>query len=136
MPLFSEYCGNVDLFKNLFQMMRALLRTQGVLVTWSTVWETWVNPTAAARRWSRTVARRVYHVPYPNSFWDIDGNMRLIRLLLTDLSYFFIFKKKTSVNAVTKLLSFLYLLFIYFIFVWKELHLHYLNAVKILTLHL
>ena len=46
-----------------------------------------VNPTAAARRWSRTVARRVYHVPYPNSLWHIDGNMRLIRLLLPDLSY-------------------------------------------------
>ena len=46
-----------------------------------------VNPTAAARRWSWTVARRVYHVPYPNSLWHIDGNMRLIRFLLPDLSY-------------------------------------------------
>ncbi|KAL0159164.1 hypothetical protein M9458_042889, partial [Cirrhinus mrigala] len=37
-----------------------------------------INPAAAARRWSSTVARRVYHVPYPNSLWHIDGNMRLI----------------------------------------------------------
>ncbi|XP_051981259.1 uncharacterized protein LOC127642849 [Xyrauchen texanus] len=63
------------------EMIRALLRAQGVLVTRSMVREmlTRVNPTAAARRWSRTVARRVYHVPYPNSLWHIDGNMRLIR---------------------------------------------------------
>jgi hypothetical protein len=77
------------LFQNLFQIIRALLRTQGVFVTRSRVGEmlTRVNPTAAARRWSWTVARRVYHVPYPNSLWHIDGNMRLIRLLLPDLSY-------------------------------------------------
>lgn len=83
-PLFCEYRVNLDLLKNLFQMMRALLRTQGVFVTRSRVREmlTRVNPTAAARRWSQTVARRVYHVPYPNSLWHIDGNMRLIRLLL------------------------------------------------------
>ncbi|CAL8406534.1 unnamed protein product [Arctogadus glacialis] len=63
------------------EIIRALLRTQGVFVTRSRVREmlTRVNPTAAARRWSRTVARRVYHVPYPNSLWHIDGNMRLIR---------------------------------------------------------
>uniref|UniRef100_A0A3B3I1H5 Integrase catalytic domain-containing protein n=1 Tax=Oryzias latipes TaxID=8090 RepID=A0A3B3I1H5_ORYLA len=66
---------------HLFQMIRALLRAQGVLVTRSRVREmlTRVNPTAAARRWSQTVARHVYHVPYPDSLWHIDGNMRLIR---------------------------------------------------------
>lgn len=82
---------NLYLFKNLFQLIRALLRAQGVLVTRSRVREMLirVNPAAAARRWSRTVARRVYHVPYPNSLWHIDGNMRLIRLL-PDLSCFFI----------------------------------------------
>ena len=88
-PLFFEHQENVDLFLNVFQIIRALLRTRGVFVTRSRVREmlTRVNPTAAARRWSRTVARRVYHVPYPNSLWHIDGNMRLIRLLLPDLSY-------------------------------------------------
>lgn len=93
MPLFCEYHVNLDLLTNLLQMIRALLRAQGVLVTRSRVREmlTRVNPTAAARRWSQTVARRVYHVPYPNSLWHIDGNMRLIRLLLPDLSYFLLF---------------------------------------------
>ncbi|TRY64659.1 hypothetical protein DNTS_034852, partial [Danionella cerebrum] len=38
-----------------------------------------INPAAAARRWSSTVSRRVCNVPYPNSLWHIDGNMRLIR---------------------------------------------------------
>lgn len=63
------------------ELIRALLRAQGMLVTRSRVREMLirVNPAAAARRWSRTVARRVYHVPYPNSLWHIDGNMRLIR---------------------------------------------------------
>lgn len=64
--------------------MRALLHSQGEVITRSRVRDMLarVNPTAAARRWSRTVSRRVYHVPYPNSLWHIDGNMRLIRLLL------------------------------------------------------
>ena len=97
------------LFQNLFQIIRALLRTQGVFVTRSRVREmlTRVNPTAAERRWSRTVARRVYHVPYPNSLWHIDGNMRLIRLLLPDLfvilttrlvNIFFYILKRTSAS--------------------------------------
>lgn len=96
-PLFCEYYVNLDLFKNLFQMIRALLRAQGVLVTRSRVREmlTRVNPTAAARRWSRTVARRVYHVPYPNSLWHIDGNMRLIRLL-PDVILFYILKRTSA----------------------------------------
>ncbi|XP_041864624.1 uncharacterized protein LOC121654513 [Melanotaenia boesemani] len=68
------------------EMMRALLRAQGVIVTRARVREvlTRINPTAAARRWSRTVARRVYHAPYPNSLWHIDGNMRLIQMGLCD----------------------------------------------------
>ena len=87
-PLFCENHVNLDLFKNLFQMIRALLRAQGVLVTRSRVREmlTRVNPTATARRWSRTV---VYQVPYPNSLWHIDGNMRLIKLLLPVILFIF-----------------------------------------------
>lgn len=62
-------------------MMRALLRAEGLLVPRRRVREmlTQVNPAATARRWSSTVARRVYHTPYPNSLWHMDGNMRLIR---------------------------------------------------------
>ncbi|XP_056599828.1 uncharacterized protein LOC130417964 isoform X2 [Triplophysa dalaica] len=63
------------------EIMRALLIAEGLSVSRQRVREMLVrvNPAAAARRWSSTVARRVYHVPYPNSLWHIDGNMRLIR---------------------------------------------------------
>ncbi|KAL1270812.1 hypothetical protein QQF64_029828 [Cirrhinus molitorella] len=63
------------------EIMRALLIAEGLRVSRQRVREMLVriNPAAAARRWSSTVARRVYHVPYPNSLWHIDGNMRLIR---------------------------------------------------------
>ncbi|XP_078016898.1 uncharacterized protein LOC117250648 isoform X2 [Epinephelus lanceolatus] len=62
-------------------MMRGLLRADGLLLPRRRVREmlAHINPAAAARRWSSTVARRVYHIPYPNSLWHIDGNMRLIR---------------------------------------------------------
>ena len=64
-----------------FQMMRALLRAEGFFVTRQRVRAmlTYIDPAAAARRWSATVARRTYHVPYPNSLWHMDGNTRLIR---------------------------------------------------------
>lgn len=98
MSLFCGYHGHFYLFKNLFQMMRALLHAQGVIVTRSRVREmlTRINPTAAARRWSRMVARRVYHVPYPNSLWHIDGNMRLIRLITRFVILFNILKRTTA----------------------------------------
>ncbi len=64
-------------------MMRALLRAEGLLVTRHRVrvMLSHIDPAAAARRWSTTVARRTYYVPYPNSLWHMDGNMRLIRYL-------------------------------------------------------
>ncbi|KAJ7999927.1 hypothetical protein DPEC_G00199480 [Dallia pectoralis] len=63
------------------EMMRALLRAEGLFVTRQRVrvMLTYIDPAAAARRWSATVARRTYHVPFPNSLWHMDGNMRLIR---------------------------------------------------------
>lgn len=96
--LFPEYHSNFCLFKNLFQMMRALLHAQGVTVKRSRVREmlTRINPTAAARRWSQTVARRVYHAPYPNSLWHIDGNMRLIRLITRIVILLNILKRSTA----------------------------------------
>ncbi|CAM4549610.1 unnamed protein product [Leuciscus chuanchicus] len=62
------------------EMMRALLRAEGLLVSRQRVrvMLTNIDPAAAARRWSAAVARRTYHVPYPNSLWHMDGNMRLI----------------------------------------------------------
>ncbi|KAK7162201.1 hypothetical protein R3I94_004754 [Phoxinus phoxinus] len=63
------------------EMMRALLRAEGLLVSRQRVrvMLTNIDPAAAARRWSAAVARRTYYVPYPNSLWHMDGNMRLIR---------------------------------------------------------
>ncbi|KAI2647160.1 Reverse gyrase 1 [Labeo rohita] len=60
-----------------------LLVAEGLKVSCQRVREMLVliNPAAAARRWSSTVTRRVYYVPYPNSLWHIDGNMCLIRLV-------------------------------------------------------
>ena len=37
------------------------------------------DPAAAASRWSRTVARRSYHVSAPNSLWHIDSHLKLVR---------------------------------------------------------
>uniref|UniRef100_A0A3Q2DQX4 Integrase catalytic domain-containing protein n=1 Tax=Cyprinodon variegatus TaxID=28743 RepID=A0A3Q2DQX4_CYPVA len=66
---------------SLNQMMRGLLHAQGLLVPRRKVRDMMarINPMATARRWSSAVSRRVCHVPYPNSLWHIDGNMRLIR---------------------------------------------------------
>lgn len=64
-----------------YEMMRGLLRADGLLLPRRRVREmlAHINPAAATRRWSSTVARRVYHAPYPNSLWHIDRNIRLIR---------------------------------------------------------
>lgn len=63
------------------EMMRAYLRTEGFVVPRRRVREILnrIDPSAAAQRWSQTVARRSYYVPYPNSLWHIDGHMHLIR---------------------------------------------------------
>ncbi|KAM8726521.1 uncharacterized protein AB9X84_002922 [Acanthopagrus schlegelii] len=63
------------------EMMRAYLHAEGIVVPRRRVRETLnrIDPVAAAQRWSQTVARRTYRVPFPNSLWHIDGHMRLIR---------------------------------------------------------
>ena len=38
-----------------------------------------LNPDNATRRWGMIVARRRYHVPWPNSLWHLDGHHSLIR---------------------------------------------------------
>lgn len=72
---------NAYLITNRFQMMRAYLHAEGVVVPRRRVRETLnrINPAAAALRRSQAVARRTYYVPFPNSLWHIDGHMRLIR---------------------------------------------------------
>ncbi|XP_046902363.1 uncharacterized protein LOC124485088 isoform X3 [Hypomesus transpacificus] len=66
------------------QMMQGYLRAEGITVQRRRVREmlTRVDPAAAAQRWSNVVARRSYHVPFPNSLWHIDGHMRLIRVVV------------------------------------------------------
>ncbi|XP_051804019.1 uncharacterized protein LOC110972740 isoform X2 [Acanthochromis polyacanthus] len=63
------------------EMMRAYLRAEGIVVQRRRVREilNQIDPAAAAQRWSQTVARRTYYVPFPNSLWHIDRHMRLIR---------------------------------------------------------
>lgn len=40
---------------------------------------TWVDPKNTAIRWGAQVSRRTYQVPWPNSFWHLDGHHSLIR---------------------------------------------------------
>ena len=66
---------------NSIQMMRSYLHADEIVLPRRRVRETLnrIDPAAAAQRWSQTVARRTYYVPFPNSLWHIDGHMRLIR---------------------------------------------------------
>lgn len=90
-------------------MMRALLVAEGLRVSRHRVREMLVrvNPAAAARRWSSTVARRVYHVPFPNSLWHIDGNMHLIRLVKLQVVEILSMQHKNSVTLQTCIRQFL-----------------------------
>lgn len=58
-----------------------------------------VNPTAAARRWSLKVARRVYRAPHLNSLLHIDGKPCLMRISLPDLPYLFNISKILSASV-------------------------------------
>jgi hypothetical protein len=70
----AKYC-------NIFQMMRAYLTVGGSVVQRARVRQSLnrVDPPAAAKRWSKTVKRRVYNVPTPNSLWHMDAHMKLVR---------------------------------------------------------
>lgn len=74
-------------------MMRALLRADGIMVPRHRVRAmlTQIDPAAAARRWSSTVARRTYHVPYPNSLWHMDGNKAIQWIHTMDAILVFMF---------------------------------------------
>ncbi|PIK54061.1 hypothetical protein BSL78_09042 [Apostichopus japonicus] len=63
------------------QMMKAYLEVDGAVVQRSRVRDSLrrVDPHSAAKRWSKTVKRRTYHVPTPNSLWHMDGHMKLVR---------------------------------------------------------
>ena len=40
-----------------------------------------IDPVGTARRWGKTVSRRVYEVAGSNSLWHMDAHMKLIRLV-------------------------------------------------------
>jgi hypothetical protein len=62
-------------------MMQGYLRAQGVCVQRDRLRRSLrrVDPLGSAIRWSRTVARRTYNVPTPNSLWHFDAHMKLVR---------------------------------------------------------
>jgi len=64
--------------------MAGYLRSSGLSVQRALVRGalTAASPAATASRWSRTVARRSYHVPAPNSLWHIDSHLKLVRFYL------------------------------------------------------
>lgn len=66
-----------------FQMINGYLRSQGILVPRQKIRSMLrtADPVGTASRWGRTVARRTYFVPTPNSLWHIDGHMKLIRFV-------------------------------------------------------
>ncbi|PIK39528.1 hypothetical protein BSL78_23625 [Apostichopus japonicus] len=63
------------------EMINGYLRSQGILVPRQKIRSMLrtADPVGTASRWGRTVARRTYFVPTPNSLWHIDGHMKLIR---------------------------------------------------------
>lgn len=64
-----------------YRMMRSLLSTHGVNIQERYIRESMrrVDPLGVAYRWARTIHRRRYRVPCPNSLWHIDGYHALIR---------------------------------------------------------
>ncbi|XP_067653272.1 uncharacterized protein [Haliotis asinina] len=63
------------------EMMNGYLRSDGVCVQRSRVRTVLAtgDPVGTATRWGRTVARRTYSVPSPNSLWHMDAHMKLNR---------------------------------------------------------
>jgi len=87
------------------QMMQGYLRAEGITVQRRRVREmlTRVDPAAAAQRWSNVVARRSYHVPFPNSLWHIQLQSKLFNPhcvlgLLANCKIFLMF----AINKVDK----------------------------------
>lgn len=72
--------------------MAAYLSTEGIVVQRSRIRASLhrVDPSSVAKRWSKTVKRRLYKVANPNSLWHMDAHMKLVRyciLLLLDITY-------------------------------------------------
>ena len=65
-------------------MLKGILESRGIYVPTSRLRDclSEVDPVNTALRWSLPISRRVYSVPHANSLWHIDGNHKLIRLVL------------------------------------------------------
>lgn len=68
-------------------MIYGYLRGSGIKVQRQRVRDslTRVDALGSAARWSRTVTRRTYKVPTPNSLWHFDGHMKLVRYVFMHL---------------------------------------------------
>ena len=64
-----------------YRMMRSLLFTHGVDIQEKRIRQSMrrVDPLGVAYRWARSIHRRRYRVPCPNSLWHIDSYHALIR---------------------------------------------------------
>jgi hypothetical protein len=64
-------------------MMAGYLSSQGIHVQRKRIRTTLssVDPQSAAKRWGRTVNRRIYSVPTPNALWHMDAHLKLVRLV-------------------------------------------------------
>ncbi|XP_031343056.1 uncharacterized protein LOC116170691 [Photinus pyralis] len=62
-------------------MMAGYLKSEGIVLQRQEIRNLLnnVNPLAAGKRWSRSIKRRVYKVPTPNSLWHMDAHMKLSR---------------------------------------------------------
>ena len=66
---------------------KSQLEAVGIQLSYSRVRESMlrVDPGGIALRWGNTVQRRTYSVKSPNELWHIDGNHKLIRLIINNV---------------------------------------------------
>ena len=65
-------------------MLRGVLQSKGINVSMVRIRDSiaQVDPVNTALRWATPRTRRIYSVLHPNALWHIDGNHKLIRLLV------------------------------------------------------
>lgn len=61
--------------------MQSYLQAEGILIPRRRVRQhlNIVDPIGTATRWSKTIKRKVYKVPTPNSLWHMDAHLKLSR---------------------------------------------------------
>jgi len=68
-------------------MLKGVLSSRGIEIPTVRLREclTELDPINTALRWVGPISRRVYSVPHPNALWHMDGNHKLIRLVICHL---------------------------------------------------